>query len=337
MIRNLLATLALVLAPLGATAQPQVQVRPIPGALYAPAESGSGWLFEVWPGGLAFAAHYTYDPAGDTGWLILQGNFVPNDENDRLRTGILGRVSSTLFVGTNGPCFGCPYTAPAIGPSSFGTGELVFFGTRRAEFRWNGQTKQLSRLAELDPAATPDAVFKGTWRVSLILRNLQTGQYSESDEGYVTFRNRTAPRIYFRPATSPQGLPADPLIPLPGDDWPQYEMVCPPFNCPALGSDGSDGAGISRNPVWYRDPNTGDIHGLEYCDATGIPNPTCGVQDGGVLRAGYYGGRYDFLIVTRDFAVVRLGSGYSTQMVYGGEYVLRRVLDGIAPVPLSTP
>lgn len=310
--------------------EPFVQVRPMNTALYLPSEGGNGWLFDIFPSGLVFGAHYTYGPDNQTSWLILQGNYVANNEADRLRTGILGRASSQLFEGRNGSCFGCPYVAPSIVPSVYGSGEIVWFDPRRAEFRWNGQVKQLTRLGDLEAASSGSALFKGRWRVARIVQS--GGTASEQDQGFVTFRDRTSSRVYFR-----DGRPTwDPKIPVPQDTWPQYEVVCfPPvggISCSPSFAGTPDGQGRTTNPVYYSDPSTGDIHGINYCDSTQFPD--CAVADtvnGQPIIRVTFRARFDVLIQSREVMFIRSSSslGAPDDLRFSQEWVLRRALDGV--------
>lgn len=313
----------------GQAIEPIVPVRPMNTALFVPSEGGSGWLVDILPSGLVFAAHYTYGPDNQPAWLILQSNFQANSEADRLVTGILGRATSQLFEGRNGPCFGCPYVAPQIVPSTYGSGELVWFDTRRAEFRWNGQVKQLSRLGDIEGASSGVAMFKGRWRAAEIVRNGSTA--TEQDQGFATFRERTLDRVHFR-----DGRPAwDPKIPLPPDNSPQFELVCTPVA--GLGGACSflrrtpDSEGRVADPVFYQD-HTGDIHALSYCSDTGFPD--CGVADSvngqSIIRATFRAARFDVLIQSRDVMVIRSSfSNGGTDLRFNREYVLRRALDGV--------
>lgn len=317
----------------GATAaqalEPVIPVRPMNTALFVPSESGSGWLIDVFPSGLVFGAHYTYGPDGQTAWLILQGDYVANTEADRLRTGILGRASSQLFEGRNGPCFGCNYVPPSIVPSTYGSGELVWFNTGRAEFRWNGQTKALSRVGEIQAASTSAAIFKNKWRVSRIQRS--GNSFSEVDEGIVRFQNRTLDRAFVRDARPD----FDPLIPIPQDNWQQFEIVCTPpagslFCVPSFAAaqplpDGRVGAYL-----FYQDPNTLDIHYINVCDNTSVPNCANLEQGSGgqlIVRGRYNGVRGDVLIVSTDVLVIRSSfGGFPGQPLSADrEWVLRKV------------
>lgn len=309
--------------------EPVVPVRPMNTALFVPSESGSGWLIDVFPSGLVFGAHYTYGPDGQTAWLILQGNFVANTEADRLRTGILGRASSQLFEGRNGPCFGCNYVPPSIVPSTYGSGELVWFNTGRAEFRWNGQTKVLSRLGEIDATSTSAAIFKNRWRVSRIQRS--GNSFTEVDEGIVRFQNRTLDRVFVRDARPD----FDPLIPIPQDNWQQFEVVCSPpagsgFCAASFASGTPLPDGRIGTPLFFQDANTGDIHYIRVCDDTSVPN--CALLETGpngqpIARTRFNGVRGDVFISSPDVLVIRASFGgfTGTPLAFDREWVLRKV------------
>lgn len=327
-----LAFIALILLS-GATAaqalEPVIPVRPMNAALFVPSESGSGWLIDVFPSGLVFGAHYTYGPDGQTAWLILQANYIANTEADRLRTGILGRASSQLFEGRNGPCFGCNYVPPSIVPSTYGSGELVWFNTGRAEFRWNGQTKALSRVGEIEAASTSAAIFKSKWRVTRIQRS--GNSFTEVDEGVVRFQNRTLDRVYLRDARPDY----DPGIPIPQDNWQQFEIVCSPppgsnFCVPSFAFSAPLPDGRVGAELFYQDPNNGDIHYISVCTDTSIPN--CANLETGpngqfIARGRYINTRGDVLILNPELIVIRqsIGGFPGTPLSFAKEWVLRKV------------
>jgi hypothetical protein len=117
------------------------ELRPVAGAWYNPAQSTTGYTFDFGPSDLWFVAMYYYDATGKQTWYVGQGTYTETSTDERQATGIIGRITSPLYIATGGQCLGCPFTHPAtIVDSGLPQAEFVFFTSTDGEFRYNGQS-----------------------------------------------------------------------------------------------------------------------------------------------------------------------------------------------------
>ncbi len=140
---------------------------PHAGGWWNPDEGGSGHFFEFMQNAdgslIGFATTYTYDENGRSTFLIVQGPMTFTTEADRLATGVIARLSGPLLKAENGQPFGGTYRPATVSPSSYGTGEYVWFTRRKAEFRSNGRVTPLRPLSPLSPEAEVEKLLTGTW------------------------------------------------------------------------------------------------------------------------------------------------------------------------------
>lgn len=140
---------------------------PHAGGWWNPDEGGSGHFFEFMQNAdgslIGFATTYTYDEAGKSTFLIVQGPMTFTTESERQATGVIARLSGPLLKAENGQPFGGAYRPAAVSPSSYGTGEYVWFTRRKAEFRSNGRVTPLRPLSPLSPEAEVEKLLTGTW------------------------------------------------------------------------------------------------------------------------------------------------------------------------------
>lgn len=140
---------------------------PHAGGWWNPNEGGSGHFFEFMQNAdgslIGFATTYTYDEAGKSTFLIVQGPMTFTTESERQATGVIARLSGPLLKAENGQPFGGAYRPAAVSPSSYGTGEYVWFTRRKAEFRSSGRVTPLRPLSPLSPEAEVERLLTGTW------------------------------------------------------------------------------------------------------------------------------------------------------------------------------
>lgn len=157
------------LQPSLALTPPAERLVPHQGGWWNAAEPGSGYFFEFSQNAdgslLGLATTYTYDDAGKSTFLIVQGPVVFSTEAERLDTGIIARLSSPLFKAENGQSFGGTYRPATVSPSSFGAGEYVFFTRRTGEFRAGGRTTPIRALSPLATQAEYVRLLSGTWKL----------------------------------------------------------------------------------------------------------------------------------------------------------------------------
>jgi len=126
---------------------------------------------------IGLATTYTYDDAGKSTFLIVQGPVVFSTEEERWATGIIAKLSSPLYKAENGQPFGGTYRPATVSPSSFGTGEYVFFTRRTGEFRAGGRTTPIRALSPLANETEYARLLSGTWRLQgRLRRNLEAPQ-----------------------------------------------------------------------------------------------------------------------------------------------------------------
>lgn len=152
---------------------------PHAGGWWNPDEGGSGHFFEFMQNAdgslIGFATTYTYDEAGKSTFLIVQGPMTFTTESERIATGVIARLSGPLLKAENGQPFGGAYRPAAVSPSSYGTGEYVWFTRRKAEFRSNGRVTPLRPLSPLSPEAEAERLLSGNWVLQgRIRRNPET-------------------------------------------------------------------------------------------------------------------------------------------------------------------
>lgn len=140
---------------------------PHAGGWWNPDEGGSGHFFEFMQNAdgslIGFATTYTYDEAGKSTFLIVQGPMTFTTESERVSTGVIARLSGPLLKAENGQPFGGTYRPATVSPSSYGSGEYVWFTRRKAEFRSNGRVTPLRPLSPLSPEAEVERLLTGTW------------------------------------------------------------------------------------------------------------------------------------------------------------------------------
>ncbi len=162
------------LQPARPLAPPAERLVPHQGGWWNAAQPGSGYFFEFSENAdgslLGLATTYTYDDAGKSTFLIVQGPLVFSTEAERLDTGIIARLSSPLFKAENGQPFGGAYRPATVSPSSFGTGEYVFFTRRTGEFRAGGRTTPIRVLSPLASEAEYVRLLTGTFSLQGHLR-----------------------------------------------------------------------------------------------------------------------------------------------------------------------
>ncbi len=153
---------------------PVERLVPHQGGWWNPAQAGSGYFMEFSQNAdgtlLGFATTYTYDGAGKSTFLIVQGPVVFTTEEERWATGIIARMSSPLYKAENGQPFDGTYRPATVTASSFGTGEYVFFTRRTGEFRAGGRTTPIRALSPLAAETEYARLLTGTWKLQGRLR-----------------------------------------------------------------------------------------------------------------------------------------------------------------------
>jgi|GEM_PF-6548399 len=167
--------------------EPVERLVPHQGGWWNPAEGGSGHFFDFSQnedGSLTgLATTYTYDEAGKSTFLIVQGPVVLSTNEERLSTGIIARLSSPLYKAENGQPFGGTYRPATVSPSSFGTGEYVFFTRRTGEFRAVGRITPIRAVSPLPSATEYTRLLTGTWKLQGQMR--RNSEIENTDPAYL--------------------------------------------------------------------------------------------------------------------------------------------------------
>jgi hypothetical protein len=87
---------------------------PYRGMYYEAGRGGTGLTLDVDNNGVIFAVFYTYTPEGKPYYYLMQGNYQPRTDKDRLASGILGTFDATPYISEGGECVGegCVYKSP---------------------------------------------------------------------------------------------------------------------------------------------------------------------------------------------------------------------------------
>ena len=134
------------------------------------ARDGSGWALSRLPNlpgsNLPFYSGtvYTYDNQGDPYWLLMTGEWQQTAWQQFFLTGEIGRITGGMVDGRQGACPVCPYVAPVVEPSPYGTAEIRFVGgDGRAEVRMDGVLSETIRPSELNLWTPVEDLLVGFW------------------------------------------------------------------------------------------------------------------------------------------------------------------------------
>jgi hypothetical protein len=107
--------------------------RPLPasGPWADPEQDGSGFLFRIQDGTLA-GFYFGYSDAGDSDWLLMNGELEPGDTPE-----VLWQLETHLSRFTGGSCPGCDFAAPD-GIEQTDMIRVEFLQKNHARFRING-------------------------------------------------------------------------------------------------------------------------------------------------------------------------------------------------------
>ena len=91
-----------------------VPLLPYRGMYYTPGHGGTGLTVDVDKNGYVFAVFYTYDSEGRPFYYLMEGQYHPTSEQERMDTGIIGTLDAPAYISENGECVGagCTYQSP---------------------------------------------------------------------------------------------------------------------------------------------------------------------------------------------------------------------------------
>jgi len=145
--RNVMLALLFIVAPLPAVAQTitgKYLFTPTPetGAWYDPAQSGTGWFFDI-EGSIAFGASFGYELDGKSRFWTMSGVMTmppdptgPTNQSSSVPT---AGLATPAYAFANGQCHGCPYRAPESSQAHVDA-NLKWNGPRQLEFNAGGAT-----------------------------------------------------------------------------------------------------------------------------------------------------------------------------------------------------
>jgi hypothetical protein len=152
-----------------ACAQAQAAQYPEDGWWYNPAQSGRGFLVER-QGNIMFIGSFVYAANGRPEWVVMQGNYSPNDAV----VGQIGSTALTSYATANGQCIGCAFVAPTVTLSSQNPASITFKSNQTATLVWPGETINLQRQFW----AWRDSVdqLDGNWMLTSVTNGVPTTQ-----------------------------------------------------------------------------------------------------------------------------------------------------------------
>jgi hypothetical protein len=113
-----ICAIALACAAGGASATTITQGRsltpllPARGAYFDSSKSGTGVAVDVGLDGFVFLLYEGYDQLGAPTWYLIQGDWSPATEAQRIATGVIGTLDQPLLYAADGQCITCDFTGP---------------------------------------------------------------------------------------------------------------------------------------------------------------------------------------------------------------------------------
>lgn len=87
-----------------------IPVLPARGAYYDVTKAGTGVSVDVGQNGFVFLTYFGYDTLGAPTWHMIQGQWMPSNEAQRIQTGVIGVLDSPFLLATGGQCITCDFT-----------------------------------------------------------------------------------------------------------------------------------------------------------------------------------------------------------------------------------
>ena len=140
---------------------------PYRGMYYEPGHGGTGLTVDIDNNGYIFAVFYTYTPAGQPTFLLMEGKYQPKSEAQRISTGLLGTFEATPYISENGECVGpgCTYKSPTRTATNL-SAKIEWTASRTATLTIDGQTWHLKAgqysISDAD-ALLGQWFFNGVW------------------------------------------------------------------------------------------------------------------------------------------------------------------------------
>lgn len=199
--------LALAFASLPATAQSEPEpfytdlvlpLLPWRGVYYDAGQGGTGLTLEVDGNNFVFAVFYTYDPAGNQTYYMIQGEYVPTSEETRHDTGVIGRMDNpSMYTSANGECVGvgCTYHAPDNTVVNIHA-SFVWTTPQRVHITMDGQSWDMQG-GQL--TVTNTALIEGQWSWVRVFDNHSTPAAGDriTRQGLITTTNCDWTAAYF--------------------------------------------------------------------------------------------------------------------------------------------
>lgn len=157
------------LAPAVAMAKPGqskalTPLLPTRGAYYDATKPGTGASVDVGQDGFVFLTYYSYDTLGVPTWYIIQGQWTPSSEAQRVETDTIGTLASPLLYATGGQCVSCDFThGPSVIAEQYSV-SASWTTPRHLDLSIGNQTWHMDAVRY---GATNQDVIAGTWQLSI--------------------------------------------------------------------------------------------------------------------------------------------------------------------------